>query len=96
MTWLLYLGLGIYACNLAVGVAARFRGTQFGVWHHVLFAIVCASALAATAFAFHPALFVTLAALAAIPFPSARSAWHPMLAVVGFAGYLAAALLPFA
>lgn len=93
VTWVFQLGLGLYGLNLLVGMAARFAGARFGVWHHVLYAAVFASAIAAAVLAFHPGLLLTLAALAAIPWLSARSAWHPALAGVGFAGYLIAAAL---
>ncbi len=87
------VGLALYGANLAVGLAARFADARFGVWHHVLYALVAASALAATVFAFHPALLLTVAALAVIPWPSARSGWHPTLALLGLCGYVLAALL---
>ncbi len=93
MHWVFQLGLALYGLNLCVGAAARFAGARFGVWHHVLYAAVAVSALLAAVLAFHPALVVTLAALAVIPVPSARSGWHPALALLGFSGYLVAAFV---
>jgi len=93
VTWVFQLGLALYGLNLLVGLAARFAGARFGVWHHVLYALVFASAIAAAVLAFHPGLVLTLAALTAIPWLPARSRWHPALAVVGFTGYLVAAAL---
>ncbi|MGH1341399.1 MAG: hypothetical protein ACRBN8_07610 [Nannocystales bacterium] len=93
MTWVFQLGLALYAVNLLVGLAARFAGARFGLWHHVLYALVFASAIAAAIWAFHPGLLLTLVALAAIPWLPTRSGWHPALATFGFAGYLAAAAL---
>jgi hypothetical protein len=91
--WAFQLGLALYGLNLCVGAAARFAGARFGVWHHVLYAAVAGSALLATVLAYHPALLLTVAALAVIPVPSARSGWHPALALVGFSGYLLAAFV---
>ncbi|MCR9161760.1 MAG: hypothetical protein ACE37F_36310 [Nannocystaceae bacterium] len=93
MHWAVQLGLALYGLNLGVGVAARFAGARFGLWHHVLYALVATSALLATVLAYHPALLLTVAALATIPMPSARSAWHPTLALLGFSGYLLAAFV---
>lgn len=93
MHWAFQLGLALYGLNLFVGAAARFAGARFGVWHHVLYAAVAVSAVVAAVLAFHPALLVTLAALAVIPVPSARSGSHPALALVGFSGYLVAAFV---
>jgi hypothetical protein len=86
---MLYVGLGLYAFNLAVGLLAR-RGWRLGVWHHVLYAVVLAGALAAAMVAFHPALLVTLAALVAMPKLHPRTPWHPRVAVIGFLGYVGA------
>jgi hypothetical protein len=83
----------LYAINLAVGVAARVLRANFGVFHHWLYAVVFASAIAAAVFAFHPALLITLAALAGMPATKPHSAWHPSVAVVGATGYVAAYLL---
>lgn len=80
-------GVSLYVLNMLVGTAAKLRGTRFGVWHHVLYAIVFAAALAAAVLDLHPALLVTLAALAAMPTVSARTLWHPLLATVGLAGW---------
>jgi hypothetical protein len=85
-------GLCLYVLNMLVGTAAKLRGTRFGVWHHVLYAVVFAAALVATIVDFHPALLVTLAALAAMPTVSARTVWHPVLATVGLAGWVAAVI----
>ncbi len=93
MTWVFQLGLALYSVNLLVGLAARFAGARFGAWHHVLYGVVLASTTAAVVLAFHPALLFTLAALAAIPWPSTASGWHPALAVLGLVGYLVAAFL---
>jgi hypothetical protein len=82
-------GLSLYVLNMLVGVAAKLRRTRFGVWHHVLYAVVFAAALAATAIDFHPALLVTLTALAAMPTVPARTVWHPALATLGLAGWAA-------
>lgn len=86
---MLYLGLGVYSLNLAVGLAAQ-AGLRFGVWHHVLYAVVFAGAIAAAITDFHPALLVTLGALAIMPKTRPGSAWHPLAACVGLGGYLGA------
>jgi hypothetical protein len=87
MTWI-SLGLGAYALNVAVGLMAQFGGRSFGVWHHVLYAVVFATAILAIILAFHPALVVTLGALAAFPKARPRTPLHPTLAAVGLLGYL--------
>jgi hypothetical protein len=86
-------GVSLYVLNMLVGAAAKLRGTRFGVWHHVLYAVVFASALLATVIDFHPALLVTMAALAAMPTVPARTVWHPVLSTVGLAGWAAALLM---
>ncbi len=92
VSWVVQLGLALYGVNLLIGLCARFGGARIGVWHHVFYALVSASALAATVLAFHPGLLLTLAALAVIPIPKARTVWHPAIAAVGLAGYLIAVL----
>lgn len=83
----------MYAINLAVGVAARVLHANFGAFHHWLYAVVFATAGAAAVFAFHPALLLTLVALACMPMTKPDSAWHPSVAIVGALGYVAAYLL---
>jgi len=90
--WVFQLGLCLYGVNLCVGLAARFGGARFGVWHHILYALVVTSTLAASVLDFRPGLLLTVIALAAIPRPPARSPWHPALALLGLAGYLLALL----
>lgn len=87
-----YVGLGLYALNLAVGLAAQ-RGLRLGRWHHVLYALVFAAAIAAAIVAFHPALLLTLVALAVMPRLRPHTPWHPLAAVVGAAGYAGALLI---
>ena len=82
------VGLGTYLVNMVVGLLAQLRHKHFGVWHHVLYAVVFGAAIAATVFAFHPALLVTLVALAVFPKARPRTRLHPTLAVLGLAGYL--------
>lgn len=83
----------MYAINLAVGLAAQVLHANFGVFHHWLYALVFAAAVVAVVFTSHPALLVTILALAAMPLTKPRSAWHPSVAVVGALGYVAAYLL---
>lgn len=84
------LGFSLYATNLLVGVVARFWRVRFGVFHHWLYALVFAGAIAATIVEFRPSLLLTLAALATMPQTQPRNVWHPLLAVVGALGYVAA------
>ncbi|HLT35747.1 MAG TPA: hypothetical protein VK034_05665 [Enhygromyxa sp.] len=93
LSWTLHLGAALYAINLAVGVAAQLFRASFGAFHHWLYAIVFATALAAAVLAFHPALLVTVAALAAMPLTKPGSKPHPIVAMIGAAGYLLAYLL---
>lgn len=83
------LGLGLYVLNLSIGLAALL-GARLGTWHHVLYAVVLAAAIAAVTASFHPALLITLAALAAMPLLRPRTPWHPLVAVIGLGGYLGA------
>lgn len=84
------LGFMVYLVNVLVGLAAQLGNVRFGIWHHVLYALVFATAIAATLFDFHPALLLTLAALALFPRARPRTLWHPMLAAIGLLGYLIA------
>ena len=85
-------GLALYAFNLLLGILAWRKRMHFGWFHHFVYALVFAGAIAATVFAFHPALFLTLFALALLPATRPRSFAHPGLAVVGFLGYVVALL----
>jgi ABC-type uncharacterized transport system permease subunit len=87
MTWIV-IGFTAYLLNFGVGLMAQLGGHRFGSWHHVLYAVVCVSSGLAAALAFHPALVVTLVALAAFPKARPRTILHPSLAVVGLLGYL--------
>ncbi len=84
---MLWIGLGPYLLNCAVGLAAQLGHFRFGVWHHVLYAVVFASAVATALLAFHPALVLPLVALLALPRARPRTAWHPALALTGLLGY---------
>ena len=75
-----------------MGVAAQFTTARFGVFHHVLYAVVFVSAAAAAALEFHPALMITLIALAVFPRARPGTPWHPLLGVIGLVGYVAAAV----
>ena len=93
LTWTLHLGVALYLLNLGVGLSAQLFATKFGVVHHVLYALVFTAALAAAVFAFHPALLLTLAALAAMPLTKPGGKLHPAVACLGALGYLGAYLL---
>ncbi len=85
----LHLGVGLYAINLLVGLAAQL-GRRFGVWHHVLYALVFGAAIAASIASFHPALLITVLALAAMPKTRPGTRLHPLIALVGLSGYVIA------
>jgi hypothetical protein len=87
-----FFGFSLYAANLVVGLIAQIWRVRFGSFHHLLYAIVFAGAAAAAITEFHPALLVTLAALAAMPKARPHTPWHPLLAVVGGLGYVPALL----
>ena len=89
----LHVGAALYAVNLCVGLSAQIFETRFGAFHHWLYAVVFAGAVAATVFAFHPALLVTIAALAALPLTKPRTPLHPTLAIAGSLGYVGAYLI---
>ena len=91
--WALHLGAALYASNLGVGLAAQLFGARFGVFHHLLYAAVFIAAGLAALLAFHPALLVTLVALALMPKTKPGTPTHPGVAVVGALGYLSAYLL---
>ncbi|PRQ02322.1 hypothetical protein ENSA5_24130 [Enhygromyxa salina] len=94
LPWTLHLGAALYAINLAVGLSAQVLHASFGAFHHWLYAVVFAAAVAATVFAFHPALLLTFASLAAMPKTKPRTTKHSALAAVGALGYVGAYLLP--
>lgn len=79
---------GLYCLNLCVGVIAHFRLYHFGKAHHILYFVVFAMAFAATIFTFHPALLLTLAALAYLPKSRPWTWKHPVCAVCGLLGYI--------
>lgn len=93
LPWTLHLGAALYALNLGVGLGALLLRLRFGVLHHALYALVFATAFTALVFAFHPALLLTLLALALMPTTSPRSSAHPLVAGLGALGYLGAYLL---
>jgi hypothetical protein len=93
LAWTLHLGAALYAINLAVGLSAQVFHASFGAVHHWLYGVVFAGAIAATLLVFHPALLVTILALAAMPLTKPGGAAHPAVAVVGALGYLGAYLL---
>ncbi len=84
---LFVLGFGLYLANFSVGLAAQLRLARFGVWHHVLYFAVFASAVAALVFAREWWLILTVACLALFPRARPRTWLHPTLGVVGLAGY---------
>ncbi|WP_146158699.1 hypothetical protein [Enhygromyxa salina] len=91
--WTLHLGAALYACNLAVGVSAQMFHAKFGAVHHWLYGVVFTAAIAATVLAFHPALPITILALAIMPLTKPGGAAHPAVATAGALGYLGAYLL---
>lgn len=93
LAWTLHLGAALYAINLAVGLSAQLLHARFGAAHHWLYGVVFAGAIVATALAFHPALVVTVLALAAMPVTKPGSAAHSAIAVAGALGYLGAYLI---
>lgn len=99
MDWICYVpaavvvtlsAFSLYLGNVTIGVLARFFGRRFGILHHVAYATVFAAATVALLTEYHPALWITLGALAAFPRARPRSAWHPTLAAIGALGYLLA------
>jgi hypothetical protein len=79
---------GLYCLNVLVGIIAQLRLYHFGKAHHVLYFIVFATAFAATIVAFHPALLLTLAALATMPKSRPWTWKHPVCAMCGLLGYI--------
>ena len=77
----------LYVLNCLVGVVAQIGGFGFGRWHHALYAVVFASAVAALLVDFHPGLCVTIVALGLFPRARPRTVWHPLLAVLGLLGH---------
>lgn len=87
---LFYSAFGLYCLNVLVGIIAQLRFFHFGKAHHVLYFIVFVSAIGATIFSFHPALLLTLAALALMPKSRPWTWKHPICAALGLLGYLLA------
>ena len=78
----------LYGANLVVGLLAQTGRFRFGRAHHWLYFVVFSAAALAALRHFHPALLLTLAALALLP-RSRPGGWrHPLLAVVGACGFL--------
>lgn len=86
----LYVAASLYGLNMLVGLAAQFLHVRWGVWHHVLYALVCISAAVALIWSFQWGLIVTGIALAAFPWARPGRRLHPTLAIVGAGGYVAA------
>lgn len=86
-TFVLSLALAIFCATYLVGLAAQFGGRRFGKAHHVLYFFVVVSAALAAVVAFHPALLLTLAALAYLPKTRPGSWRHPFVASVAALGY---------
>lgn len=87
---LLALGFGLYMVNLAVGLAAQLRLARFGIWHHLLYFVVFAAALAAMVWAREWWLGLTVACLALFPRARPRTWLHPALGILGLLGYVLA------
>lgn len=90
---MLSVGFVLYATNCIVGIVAHLFRIGFGVLHHVLYAVVFGSAILAAIDTRHPALVLTLASLAALPRARPRTIWHPLLAAIGFVGYILAVMV---
>lgn len=82
-----FAAFGLYCLNLLVGLAAQLRLYHFGKAHHILYFCVFVGAGVTTVFAFHPALLLTLLALALMPKSRPRTWKHLVCAGVGFLGY---------
>ena len=90
MSGLLAVAFGLYVLNLIVGVAAQLRLAHFGVWHHLLYFVVFATAVAALILAREGWLILTAGCLALMPRARPRTWLHPTLASIGLAGYVLA------
>ncbi|KIG17915.1 hypothetical protein DB30_02343 [Enhygromyxa salina] len=93
LAWTLHLGAALFALNLAVGLSAQVFGAKFGAAHHWLYGVVFTGAIAAAVLAFHPALLLTILALACMPLTKPGGAAHPAVAVAGALGYVGAYLI---
>lgn len=80
----------MYAFNCGMGLMAQQRGRRYGTWHHVVYALVFVTAIAALVWSYHPGLWLTVAALALFPKARPRTWLHPTLALVGAIGYAVA------
>lgn len=36
-----FVALAVYSLTMSLGIAARYRHTSFGRWHHALYALTC-------------------------------------------------------
>jgi hypothetical protein len=91
---MLALGFTVYTLNVCVGALAQWTSLRFGWLHHLLFAVVLATSIAALLFAFHPALVITVGALILMPRMRPHTLGHPVVAMTGFAAYLLAWFFP--
>jgi hypothetical protein len=83
-----WCAFGLYCANIFVGIVAHLRWFHFGKAHHILYFVVFAFAIAATVFAFHPALLLTLLALSLLPKSRPWTWKHPVCALAGLLGYV--------
>ncbi len=90
MSPLVAVGFSLYALNMLVGLAAQFRLTHFGIWHHGLYLVVFVSTILAMVLTQEWWLLLTVACLAWFPKAKPRTRLHPTLGVVGLVGYLLA------
>ncbi len=86
----LLLATMAFAVNCALGALAWLAGLHFGRWHHAAYAAVCVTTGACVLLAYHPALWLVVAALAAFPRARPHTWRHPALALLGAIGYLLA------
>lgn len=92
MSWVMGIALGLYLLNLGVGLAAQLQWARFGVWHHLLYFAVFASAIASLLLLREYGLLLTIACLALFPRARPHTWVHPALGIIGLLGYALALL----
>jgi hypothetical protein len=93
--FIFWLAFGLYCVNLVVGAVAQVGWYHFGRAHHGLYFVVFVCAVFVAVMYRHPALLLTLGALAVMPKTRSKhllqKRWgvliHPTLALIGLLGY---------
>lgn len=78
------VALVMYSLTMSLGIAARYRSTSFGRWHHALYSLTCIATAWSLLGGPQLAHFPCVAVLALLPATRPRtSRRHDLLAIAG-------------